>query len=128
MKMHVKMKELDPVEGGISRARPPPRSTNAKYALTFFALGIFTATKAGTYMFSAHVRSGSNRGGLAIKKNNVVICKLWVTESHGSNIPSGNAVTHLVPGDQVKVTGDDVDAATIDVDYKGFSGIQVDTD
>ena len=82
-------------------------------------------------MFSTHVRSedtNADNGALAIKKNDVVISKLWVTSNVGGNIPSSSVVTHLVPGDEVKVTGDDSDTAKINADYKGFNGIQVDTD
>ena len=79
-------------------------------------------------MFSVNVRADNDGGHLRIKKNNDVISKMTVTSDQGWVTPSGSAVIHLVPGDQVKVTGEDSNTAKIFIDYKGFSGIQVDTD
>ena len=59
----------------------------------------------GTYIFNVNVRADDNGGALRIKKNNDVISKLSFTTGQGWVTPSGSAVTHLIPEDQVKVTG-----------------------
>ena len=91
--------------------------------------GIFTATVAGTYMFCTYAGpADTNSGYLRMKKNNDVICELWVTLGAGLNIPGCSQVTHLIPGDTVKVTGDDSDVATIRATHMGFSGILIHAD
>ena len=60
-----------------------------------------------------------------MKKNDDVICDLWVTATFGANILSCSTVTHLDIGDKVKVTGSDTNTAAISVNYSGFSGILV---
>ena len=86
--------------------------------------GVFTATVAGTYTFSTHARTAaSNFGNLHLKKNDLVICNLWVTETFGLNGLSCSTVTHLDIGDKVKVTGNDANTADISTNFSGFSGI-----
>ena len=90
--------------------------------------GVFTAPKAGTYSFSTHARADNSNGYLRMKKNDTVLCEMWVTENQGLNIPSGSIVTHLDLGDQIKVTGDDRDKATITQNGNGFSGFLINSD
>ena len=60
-----------------------------------------------------------------MKKNDDVICDLWVTDSHGHTILSCSTVAHLDIGDKVKVTGNNVDSATVYGSFRGFSGILI---
>ena len=91
--------------------------------------GIFTATIAGTYMFSTHaITAGTDYGFHQMKRNNDVICSGWITATKGFDISSCSAVTHLVPGDTVKVTGDDSDVAQIKAASLGFSSILIHAD
>ena len=88
--------------------------------------GKFTATIAGTYMFNMHVRSkGTDSGHIFIKKNDAEICAAWVSQGGGWDISACSAVTQLVPGDKVKVTGDDSYPAEITASHNGFSGILI---
>ena len=89
-----------------------------------FELGIFTATKAGTYMFTTHAMAIDNYGNFCIKKNDDVICDAWVDDDT-ADVPVCSAVTHLDLGDKVKVTGDDNEPAEIQGDRRGFSGILI---
>ena len=89
-----------------------------------FELGIFTATKAGTYIFSTHALARENYGNFRIKKNDDVICDAWVDDDN-ADVPVCSAVTHLDLGDKVKVTGDDSEPAEIHGDISGFSGILI---
>ena len=94
--------------------------------LTLTISGIFIATKAGTYVISAHAQGQKNAGHLRIKKNDDIICRMWVTTS--KSFPACTVPTHLIPGDQVKVVGNDGDVATISAGLTGFSAILVHAD
>ena len=86
--------------------------------------GEFTATIAGTYMFNMHVLSpGVDSGNIFIKKNHAVICGTLV--SGVLDILACSAVTHLISGDKVKVTGDKGNPAQIMTSHNGFSGILI---
>ena len=85
-------------------------------------LGIFSATKAGTYIFSTHALVTGNYGNFRIKKNDDVICDAYV-DNDQSDISICSTVTHLDLGDKVKVTGDDSNPTEIRRDRSGFSGI-----
>ena len=88
--------------------------------------GEFTATIAGTYMFNMHVRSkGTESGHIFIKKNDAEICAAWVSQGGGVDISACSAVTQLVPGDKVKVTGDNSYPAEITASPNGFKGILI---
>ena len=88
--------------------------------------GEFTATIAGTYMFNMHVRSlGVDSGNIFIKKNDAHICAAYVSQGGGVDISACSGVTHLVPGDKVKVTGDNSYPAKISATHNGFSGILI---
>ena len=86
-------------------------------------LGIFSATKAGTYIFTTHALAVVNRGYFRMKKNDDVICGAWVHGDWGDVTCS--TVTHLDLGDEVKVTGDDYGPAEILCGHSGFSGILI---
>ena len=89
-----------------------------------FELGVFTATKAGTYMFSTHALARLNYGNFRMKKNDDVICDTWVEDDVG-DVSACSTVTHLDLGDEVKVTGDNDEPAEIFGDRSGFSGILI---
>ena len=81
----------------------------------------------GTYMLSAQARSGGNSAMLYIKRNNDVVCKIWVISGHGS----ANTCTAPVPlaaGDSVKVTGRSVEAGTLRANVMHFAGHLIQTD
>ena len=63
-----------------------------------------------------------------MKRNDDVICDKWITAGHGLNSLSCSAVTHLDIGDEVKVTGNDADTATVAGKHNGFSGILIYSD
>ena len=85
-------------------------------------LGIFTATKAGTYIVGTHALAIENYVNFRIKKNYDVICDAWVDDDN-ADVPVCSTVTHLDLGDKVKVTGDDGEPA--EGDRSGFSGILI---
>ena len=88
--------------------------------------GEFTATIAGTYMFNMYVRStGADSGAINIKKNDASICNAWVSQGSGWDISSCSAVTHLISGDKVKVTGGNNYPAQITASHNGFNGILI---
>ena len=60
-----------------------------------------------------------------MKKNDDVICDMWVVNDGSWDIPSCSTVTHLDIGDKVKVTGSDTDPAGITSNTNGFSGILI---
>ena len=77
-------------------------------------------------MFSMHVRStGVDSGNFFIKKNDAVICAAWVSQGGGWDISACSAVTQLVPGDKVKVIGDNSFPAEITASHNGFNGILI---
>ena len=80
-------------------------------------------------MFSTHAAIANTDGGpIHMKKNNDAICSGWITEFRGFDISACSAVTHIVPGDTVKVTGDDSYPAKIKAANMGFSGILIHVD
>ena len=86
--------------------------------------GVFTATIAGTYIFSTYAQSNRNNGGpFRLKKNSDVTCELYVTYGFAGDMPGCTTVTRLVVGDKVKVTGSNTDTAEITGSKHGFSGI-----
>ena len=73
-----------------------------------------------------HVRSkGTNGGHIFIGKNGGAICAAWVSQGGGLDISACSVVTHLIPGDKVKVTGDKDYPATITASHNIFHGILV---
>ena len=79
--------------------------------------GIFTATIADTYVFSTHARASTTQAGVFhMKKNDDVICDMWVVKDDSRDIPSCS---------KVKVTGSDTDPAGITSNTNGFSGILI---
>ena len=83
---------------------------------------------AGTYVFHMHVRSDSTqRGSIEMKKNAKTICATWVNQGKGlREMVACSAVTELVPGDKVKVTGwKEEPQAKITGNKMGFSGILI---
>ena len=77
-------------------------------------------------MFNMYVRSkGTDSGHIFIKKNDAVICAAWVSQGGGWDVSACSAVTQLVPGDKVKVTGDNSYPAEITASHNGFNGILI---
>ena len=101
------------------------------YYFQYLIAGIFTATIAGTYEFNMHVRSqGTDNGSIYVRKNNKVICSAWVDSDKKSktkrrDMAACSVVTELVPGDKVKVTGENSNPAKITGNKMGFSGILI---
>ena len=92
-----------------------------------FSPGIFKPTVAGTYMLSAHVQArGTNNGPVRIKKNDDVICDMWIGQDGSFDLISCSTVAHLDLGDKVKVAGDSTDMAIIVLGAKnGFISLKV---
>ena len=64
-----------------------------------------------------------------MKKNDDVICELWIGQDGAWDFVSCSTVTHLNLGDEVKVTGDDSNTGRIVYGVRnGFSGILVHAD
>ena len=95
-----------------------------------FPIGIFSASVGGTYMLSMHVLArGTNNGPVRMKKNDDVICDLWIGQDGSWDIISCSTVIHLDLEDKVKVTGDTSNTATIIEGVRnGFSGILIHAD
>ena len=87
-------------------------------------LGVFTATKAGTYLFNTYGFAGIDYGDFRIKTNDDVICNAWLEDDLGDTSVC-STVTHLNIGDEAKVTGDDSEEAEIYGDRSGFSGMLI---
>ena len=89
--------------------------------------GVFTAKIAGTYQFNMHVRGlGVDDGSIYIVKNKERICDAWV--DNVKNLWDNTAcsvVTELVPGDKVKVIGENSNRGKISGNKMGFSGILI---
>ena len=89
--------------------------------------GVFTATMAGTYVFHMHVRSeGRDSGSIYMVKDKKRICSTWIDDVKGLwDNAACSAVTELVPGDKVKVTGETSNRGRITGNKMGFSGILI---
>ena len=62
----------------------------------------------GTYILSAQVRgSGAKYAMLLLKRNNDVVCKIWVIDDYAA-ANTCTAPMKLTAGDSVKVTGSDI--------------------
>ena len=72
-----------------------------------------------------HVCAINGSGAINIKKNDASICNAWVSQGSGWDISSCSAVTQLVPGSKVKVTGDNRYPAEITASHNGFNGILI---
>ena len=81
-------------------------------------------------MLSMHVMArGNNHGPVRMKRNDDVICDMWIGQDGSWDLISCSTVAHLDLGDMVKVTGDDTNTATIVWGVRnGFSGILVHAD
>ena len=77
-------------------------------------------------MLSAQARSGGDAAMLYIKRNNDVVCKIWVISDYGA-ANTCTAPVKLTAGDSVKVTGSDV-TGTLKTDVLHFAGHLIQAD